>query len=82
MLPAPARRTDALLPKTTAGRLGGQLPAVTVAMYLFISCILSATWAWLWQDNTINWEFFLGAGLILAGLLAGIEPKQPTAAQE
>ncbi|MGI9015011.1 MAG: DMT family transporter [Phycisphaerales bacterium] len=64
--------------------LGGSLPAVSIAMYLFVPCVLSALWAWLWQDNHIGWEFFVGAALVLAGLLAGMERRpegdaEPTA---
>ena len=61
--------------------LSGSLPAVSVAMYLFIPCVLSATWAWLWQNNQIGLPFFIGAALVLGGLLAGLprhERRQAT----
>lgn len=45
------------------------LPSVIVAMYLFLTSVLSALWAWLWQDNTIGGWFVCGALLVLAGLV-------------
>jgi len=58
--------------------LSGGLPAGSVAMYLFVPCVLSALWAWLWQDNQIGPAFFGGAGLVLVGLLVGASQRQPT----
>lgn len=51
--------------------LSGGLPAASVAMYLFVPCVLSAVWAWLWQDNQIGLPFFAGAAMVLVGLIIG-----------
>ena len=45
------------------------LPAVSVAMYLFLAAVLSACWGWAFQGDDIGWEFFLGMGLVFAGLI-------------
>jgi drug/metabolite transporter (DMT)-like permease len=45
------------------------LRTVNVAMYLFLAAILSAFWGWLLQGNEIGPAFFIGAALVLAGLL-------------
>lgn len=47
------------------------LETVTVAMYLFLTSVLSALWGWIWQDNEIGWPFAAGAALVLAGLATG-----------
>jgi drug/metabolite transporter (DMT)-like permease len=64
------------------------LPAGSVAMYLFVPSVLSALWAWLWQDNHIGWGYIGGSALVLVGLLTGasgpkaeasVDPTDPAA---
>lgn len=52
------------------------LPAAAVALYLFLPSVLSALWAWLWQDNEIGVPFFIASLMVLAGLLVGARRKQ------
>ncbi len=54
------------------------LPAASVAMYLFLTSVLSAAWAWLWQDNELGWFFAAGALLVFSGLLLeALRPRRP-----
>jgi drug/metabolite transporter (DMT)-like permease len=53
---------------TWASALAG-LPAVTVAMYLFLASVLAALWGWLFDGSAPGWPFVPGALLVLAGLL-------------
>jgi drug/metabolite transporter (DMT)-like permease len=47
------------------------LQAGSVAMYLFVPSVLSALWAWLWQNNEIGWGYIAGSALVLLGLVTG-----------
>ena len=46
-----------------------RLQALTVATYLFLSSLLAACWQWLLGGDGVQPTYFLGAGLILTGLL-------------
>lgn len=52
------------------------LPAVSVAMYLFLTSVLSAFWAWLWQGNQLGWPYVLGSALVLSGLLTVVTARR------
>lgn len=56
------------------------LQAGSVAMYLFVPSILSALWAWLWQNNHIGWAYIAGSMLVLLGLLVGASSSSRTVA--
>ncbi|NNF43061.1 MAG: DMT family transporter [Phycisphaerales bacterium] len=53
---------------TWATALSG-LPAVTVAMYLFLASVLAAFWGWIFDDTPAGWPFVAGAALVLSGLI-------------